>query len=248
MSQSYSFFIVLGAAFVLAGFVKGVIGMGLPTVAQGLLGLIMTPLQGAAILVIPSVVTNTWQLLAGPSFLHVFKRMWILLAFICAGIWLGFGLMSPGNADFATTALGTVLVIYALLGIFRIQFSVKREMEKWLSPVIGVVSGLVAAATGIFTVPGVMYVQSMDFSREDLIQALGLMFSISTFALTVNLYRDGAMQLSILPLSLLALAASGVGMAAGTWVRRRITPATFRFVFFWGMLLLGAHLALKSHL
>jgi uncharacterized membrane protein YfcA len=140
----------------------------------------MTPLQGAAILVIPSVVTNTWQLLAGPSFLHVFKRMWILLAFISAGIWLGFGLMSPGNADFATTALGTVLVIYALLGIFRIQFSVKREMEKWLSPVIGVVSGLVAAATGIFTVPGVMYVQSMDFSREDLIQALGLMFSIST--------------------------------------------------------------------
>jgi hypothetical protein len=37
-------------------------------------------------------------------------------------------------------------------------------------------------------------------------------------------------------------------MAAGTWVRRRITPATFRVVFFWGMLLLGAHLALKSHL
>jgi uncharacterized membrane protein YfcA len=248
MSQSYSFFIVLCAAFMIAGFVKGVIGMGLPTVAQGLLGLIMTPLQGAAILVIPSVVTNTWQLLAGPNFAHVFKRMWLILLFSCIGIWSGFGLMSPGNADFATTALGTVLVIYALLGIFRIQFSVKREMERWFSPGIGFITGLIAAATGIFTVPGVMYVQSMNFSRDDLIQALGLMFSISTFALTVNLYRDGAMQLSILPISLLALAASGVGMAAGTWVRRRISPATFRVVFFWGMLFLGVHLALRSHL
>ena len=39
-------------AFLLAGFVKGVIGMGLPTVSIGLLGLLMTPIQAAAILVV----------------------------------------------------------------------------------------------------------------------------------------------------------------------------------------------------
>ncbi|HEY0438739.1 MAG TPA: sulfite exporter TauE/SafE family protein, partial [Xanthobacteraceae bacterium] len=51
----------VAAAFVLAGLVKGVIGMGLPTVAMGLLGLAMPPAQAAALLLIPSFVTNVWQ-------------------------------------------------------------------------------------------------------------------------------------------------------------------------------------------
>lgn len=248
MSHSFSFFVTLGFAFMLAGFVKGIIGMGLPTVAMGLLGLVMTPVQGAAILVIPSVVTNTWQLLAGPNFSHVFRRMWLLLLFTCIGIWSGFGLMSPDNADFATSALGTVLVIYALLGLLRVQFSVRPSMEKWLSPGVGFVTGLVAAATGVFAVPGIMYIQALGFNREDLIQALGLMFSISTFALTVNLFRDGVMQLSLLPLSLTALVAAAAGMAIGTWLRHRTRPELFRSIFFFGMLVLGANLALHKYL
>ena len=247
MSQSYSFFIVLGAAFILAGFVKGVIGMGLPTVAMGLLGLIMTPVESAAILVIPSVVTNTWQLLAGPNFLHLIRRLWLFLLFVCIGIWSGFGLMSPDNADFAKSALGIVLIVYSLLGIFRIEFQVRPAMDKWLAPIFGVTTGLIAAATGIFTVPGLMYVQGLGLKREDLIQALGLLFSISTFALTVNLFRDGVMHFSLLPISLTALAAAAAGMAIGTWLRLRTEPERFRLVFFFGMIALGAHLALHQY-
>lgn len=247
MPDSFSAFILIGLAFTLAGFVKGVVGMGLPTVAMGLLGLVMTPAQGAAILVIPSVVTNTWQLLAGPSFVALLKRMWPLLLCICLGVWSGFGLMSPDKADFATSALGTVLMIYSVLGLFRIQFSVPPSAEKWLSPLIGFTTGLVAAATGIFAVPGIIYVQALNLSRDDLIQALGLMFSISTFALTINLFRDGLMQVSILPVSLSALAAAAAGMAVGTWLRKRTQPEVFRAVFLWGMLLLGARLALHRY-
>ena len=59
---------LIGATFLLAGLVKGVIGMGLPTVAMGLLALALPPAEAAAILVVPSLVTNVWQLLAGPRF------------------------------------------------------------------------------------------------------------------------------------------------------------------------------------
>ncbi len=74
---------ILGAvavAYLLAGFVKGVIGLGLPTVAIGLLGLLMTPAQAAAILVVPSLVTNIWQCTAGGDVLALVRRMWPLLA------------------------------------------------------------------------------------------------------------------------------------------------------------------------
>jgi len=49
------------ATIVLAGFVKGVIGLGLPTVAMGHLDVAMTPAQAAALLAVPSFVTNVRQ-------------------------------------------------------------------------------------------------------------------------------------------------------------------------------------------
>ena len=76
-------------AFLLAGFVKGVIGLGLPTVAIGLLGLLMTPAQAAAILVVPSLVTNIWQFVVGGELLALVRRMWPMLAGICIGTFIG---------------------------------------------------------------------------------------------------------------------------------------------------------------
>ena len=80
-------------AFLLAGFVKGVIGLGLPTVAIGLLGLLMTPAQAAAILVVPSLVTNIWQFAVGGDLLALVRRMWPMLIGICVGT-----LISPSPA------------------------------------------------------------------------------------------------------------------------------------------------------
>ena len=63
--DSAAILVATAGAFALAGFVKGVIGLGLPTVSIGLLGLLMTPAEAAAILVVPSLVTNIWQAAVG---------------------------------------------------------------------------------------------------------------------------------------------------------------------------------------
>jgi uncharacterized membrane protein YfcA len=246
MYETYFTLLIIGMAFALAGLVKGMVGMGLPTVAMGLLGLMITPAEGAALLVLPTIITNIWQLFAGAALLPLLKRLWSLLLFSCIGVWSGFGLMSPDNTDFARIALGTVLAVYSLVSLADVRFSVSKRTEWWLSPVMGFSTGLIASATGIFVVPGIMYVQAMNLSRDDFIQALGLIFSISVFALSINLFRDGVLQLSILPLSLLALVTAALGMLAGTWLRKRTHPEAFRKVFFVGLLILGAHLALHK--
>ncbi|MGZ8197008.1 MAG: sulfite exporter TauE/SafE family protein, partial [Burkholderiales bacterium] len=58
--ESIAAAVAIAATFGLAGMVKGVIGMGLPIVAMGLLVLFMPPAQAAAVLVVPSLVTNIW--------------------------------------------------------------------------------------------------------------------------------------------------------------------------------------------
>src|ERR1700745_3883952 len=58
--------LLITGTFILAGLVKGVTGLGLPTVSMGLLGLAMSPVQAAGLLLVASLVTNLWQLFAGP--------------------------------------------------------------------------------------------------------------------------------------------------------------------------------------
>src|SRR4051794_41754224 len=76
--MSFFVFAVATSTFVLAGFVKGVIGLGLPTVAMGLLAIVMTPAQAASLLVVPSLLTNVWQA-TGPVLVPLVRRLWAML-------------------------------------------------------------------------------------------------------------------------------------------------------------------------
>ena len=109
----------IAATFVVAGFVKGVIGLGLPTIAVGILGVVMAPAQAAALLVIPNLVTNSWQL-SGPKFKAIALRLWPMLAGTCLGTWAGAGLLEKAKDGSATLWLGIALVLYALVGHLEI--------------------------------------------------------------------------------------------------------------------------------
>lgn len=232
--------------FLLAGFVKGVIGLGLPTIAVGLLSLAMTPAEAAAVLVVPSLVTNIWQLAAGPSVVALIRRFWPMMLGVCLGTWAGSGLLTGAGTAEASAALGIALSVYALLGLATPRFSVPRGWESRLSPIIGAATGLVTAATGVFVIPAVPYLQALGLDRDDLVQALGLSFTVSTVALAASLAHEGAFDGSDVTLSLLALAPALAGMWAGQWLRGRISAEVFRRCFFLGLLALGAHLALRS--
>jgi hypothetical protein len=234
--------IFMGAVFLLAGIVKGVIGMGLPTVAMGLLAVVLPPAEAATLLVIPSLVTNVWQLLAGPSFGALARRLWLMMAGVFAGTIAGIGVLAGDKAGLAGMALGVALALYAVVGLAGFKMSVARRREGWLGPVIGATTGVVTGATGVFTIPAVPYLQAIGLERDDLIQALGLSFTVSTIALAIGLWRVGAWHAGSIWGSLLALVPALVGMQAGTMLRQRIAAATFRRVFFVGLLLLGIYL------
>ena len=233
-------------AFGLAGLVKGVIGLGLPTVAIGILGLVMAPSQAAAILIVPSLVTNVWQLAAGPRFGALLKRLWPLLIGTCVGTWAATLLFEGVNMRWAPLALGGALIAYAIVGLSALKFSVPRRMEAWLNPLIGATTGVVTVATGVFVVPTVPYLQALEMDREDLIQALGLNFTVSTIALAGGLMHGGLLRPDIAGFALIALVTAMAGMFIGTHLRSRIPPQVFRRCFFGGLLLLGCHLALRG--
>jgi hypothetical protein len=139
-----------------------------------------------------------------------------------------------------------VLVLYGILGLTSVEFSVPEWLEPWLAPLIGAATGIVTAATGLYMIPTAPYLQAIGLEKDALVQALGLSFTVSTLALAAILVEGGALQISVAGASLLALAPALAGMALGQWVRARTRSETFRICFFAGSLLLGAHLALRT--
>jgi uncharacterized membrane protein YfcA len=247
--DSFSLFALGAAVFVLAGFVKGVIGMGLPTVAMGLLSVTMPPAQAAALLVLPSLVTNLWQIF-GPGWWALVRRMATMLAGVCLGIAAGAGWLTGqgGGSARVTAALGVALIAYALLGLLKVRLHVPAQHERWLSPVVGLATGLVTAASGVFVIPAVPYLNALGLEKEDLVRALGISFLVSTIALALSLRSGGALEMGNAVGSLLALLPALLGMALGQWVRLRVQPEVFKKVFFSGLLALGGYLILRSAL
>jgi len=234
------------AAFLLAGFVKGFIGMGLPTIATGLLTLVMAPGQAAALLAMPNAATNVWQALYGKHLRALFRRFWPMLLGICAGTTPGAGFLTSDTSGRASMALGIMLCLYAVFSMLSPRLRVPSRAEWWLAPLVGAVTGLLSILTGVFVIPLVLYLNALSLGREELIQALGLSLLTSAVALSLALAREGALPISLLGASFFALAPTGIGVLFGQWLRRRTHPAMFVRIFAVGLLLIGLYLTLRN--
>ncbi|AUC93081.1 sulfite exporter TauE/SafE family protein [Bradyrhizobium sp. SK17] len=243
--------IFIAFAFLLAGFVKGTLGLGLPTVAMGLLATTMAPGQAIAIVIVPAIVTNIWQTFVGPYLRDIIKRLWPLMLGTVAGIWLNAGLLTGPYAAYGTVVLGVLLVIYAVVGLSRFNFKVARRHEKWVGGIVGVITGMISAATGVQVIPSMPFMQAIGMDKDELVQALGVFFTTATLALAFNLTASGLLTAATALPGAVAMVASFTGMFIGQAVRTRMQPDVFRRWFLISMILLGIYLAgsalLKIH-
>jgi uncharacterized membrane protein YfcA len=229
--------------FVFAGVVKGVVGMGLPTIAMGMLGLVMAPVQAAAILVLPAFITNVWQLCTGSGVGALVRRFATMMAGVLIGSLLGVRLLTHGPGELASVVLGLVLAAYGAFGLSAATFVVSPLWERRLSPLVGLMTGLLSGATGLALIPAVPFLNSLGLQKDELIQALGLTFTIANLGLALGLITGGQYQLSVAGISLLALVPAVGGMLLGQNLRNRLRPEVFRRWFFFGMLVLGLYMA-----
>ncbi|CAN5883344.1 hypothetical protein BH11PSE13_BH11PSE13_35900 [soil metagenome] len=146
--------------------------------------------------------------------------------------------------------LGLALMVYAAWGLLGRSFVVAPRHERWLGPLVGVVTGLVTAVTGVFVVPAVAYLQALGLQRDELVQAMGISFTTSTLALAVALVFDmghgGGYSAATLAMSVGMLFPALAGMAAGQWLRERLSPSVFKRCFLIGLGLLGAYMAARA--
>lgn len=241
-----SFYVWLMLIFILAGVVKGITGMGLPTVAMGLLGTLISVPMAASLLVIPSLVTNLWQAWCGPAVFPLFKKLWSMMLFSAFSTLIAMVFLTQMNSAWARFALGCALIVYAMYSLVAPKLSVSRRAEQWLSPVIGLLTGLITGITGVFVIPAVPYLQALDLNKDELIQALGLSFTVSTLALAIGLSLQHQFDVGKISLSIFVLIPALLGMWLGQKIRHKMNPQRFKQFFFAFLMLLGLQLMFNS--
>ena len=115
MELDLSLLVIVAGVFAIGGSVKGVVGFGLPTIAMGLLGAMIGPDQAAAILVVPTFLTNVWQAWYGPDLMALLRRMWPMMAAIFITTVVSTKIIVTADPRITTSLVGFVLAAYACL-------------------------------------------------------------------------------------------------------------------------------------
>ena len=237
---------VISATFIIAGGVKGVIGLGLPTVSLGLLTATLDLPTAMALLIAPSLVTNLYQATAGGHARVILWRIWPFLLIATATVWLGAIALTRVDLDVLSALLGLLLVAYGGLSLAGVRLRIPARSEGWMGLVFGTANGILTGMTGSFAVPGVMYLQGIGLSRDILVQSMGMLFTASTVALAFALGTNALLSTELVIASLLAIVPSLIGMWAGQNLRRRLSETQFRGALSIGIVLLGIYILISS--
>ncbi|MGE0875806.1 MAG: sulfite exporter TauE/SafE family protein [Burkholderiales bacterium] len=241
--------LAVAGTFLVAGMVKGVIGLGLPSVSLALLTVALGLPSAMALLLVPSFVTNLWQALVGGHALAILRRVWPFLLMATATVWIGAAALTRVNLGLLTALLGVLLAAYAAINLAGIRIAIPARHEAWAGPLLGGANGVLTGMTGSFVVPGVMFLQAIGLSRDMLIQAMGMLFTVSTLALAAAMQQANLLSAEHGVLSAGAVLPAILGMVFGQRLRKRLSEQRFRQVFFIALLALGAYIiagALRS--
>ncbi len=243
--DAYFIAVVIGA-FLLAGTIKGALGVGLPTTSIAILSLALGLRDAVPLLIVPSLVANIWQVTRGGELAALLRRFWLLNATACIGVWLGTMILFRIDPTILSALLGIVIAFYAIINLTAFQPRLPPGREGIMAPGVGLAAGLLTGTTGSLLLPIVIYLQALGLDKDRFVQAVGLSLLIGTIAWAASLWYQGALDGRSVTISTLALAPTLLGMAAGHWLRVRLSQILFRKIVFGLLLVLGLNLVYKG--
>ena len=234
--------VLIGFTFLLAGTVKGVVGMGLPTVSLALLTAVIGLRDAMALMIVPAVATNIWQAVAGPYLREVLLRLWPMAVATIIGTFIGLSIGVGVATSLLAGVLGCVLVVYAITGLGGLTIDVAKNHEWFLTPTMGLLGGIMSGLAGVFIVPGILYLQVLRMPKDVLIQAMGVALTVATVTLGIALSRFQLYSSSHGVVSAIGLVPAFAGMYLGQRIRAELSEALFRKVVFCALAVFGVYL------
>ena len=236
--ELWSLVLMASAAFLAAGWVKGVAGIGLPTAAIAIMTLFTDPRTAIALVMFPMIGSNAWQLWRGGEILRTAKRYWLFSAVLFTGVVFTAFLTRDTGDRFLLAALGVVILIFVAVSWRNMVPPLPDRWDRAAQIGFGVFSGVIGGMTAAWGPPMAMYLATRQVEKDEFIRATGFMIFIGSLPLCYAYARLGFLTGPLSGVSVAMLLPAIAGFSLGEILRRKLTGQGFRnailivFVFF----------------
>jgi len=144
------------AAFLVAGIIKGTIGIGLPTITISLLAQVTDPRVAIALLLLPALVTNVWQVYRGGRLRQSVQSLWPFGITMLVLIYVSSLYAAVVDVDYLVAGIGCMVVLWTLSSLIKAPPRIPAKLDRPVQFAAGAIYGLIGGLTAIWSPPMVM--------------------------------------------------------------------------------------------
>ncbi len=233
-------------AYAAAGFVKGTTGLGFSTTALPLIVFATGHHEAMALVLAPSIASNIVVMVQVGGFGAALRRFWPLYLGLVPGLACGLWVLSRTSPTATAAVLGIVLILYGLWGLAQPHWRLPIRWNRPLAAPVGALTGLVNGVTGSQVFPILPFLLAFDLSAALFVQAINISFTLSSVIMAIGLSQIGLITTTVLTVSVVGLLPAWAALAAGGWVRRRLSEAAFRRAVLLVLLIIGVGLIVRA--
>ena len=220
--------IVLTGGLAVAGFAKGVAGMGLPLVATPLLAGVFGPKMAVAIVTIPIFAANTLLLLQGWKRLEIVRIALPTAAASAVGTVIGVQLLAQLDQRTFAVLITAMVVVFLARGDRLLGDDPSAVRARILGPVVGLVGGTLQGTTSIASPIVGSYFHALRLPPREFVLVLAAIFELNAVIQLVGYSTLGLMTADVWAVGLIGLVPTLLALALGIWLRGRMDPVAFR--------------------
>ncbi len=240
------FILIAVLIFVVAGTVKGIAGIGLPSASLSLLVQFTDPRIAIALLLGPLLFSNVWQVYRGGKVAQSFRQLWPFAACCVVFTWLAARQVASISADPLILLLGLSIVLFVLLNFVRPPPPIAPKWDRSIQVVAGALAGVLGGLTAIWGPPMIMYLLALRLSNDDFVRATGFLFLIGSFPLLLGYWEAGLLNRELMLASLLMVLPTIAGFTLGERLRHRFDQQQFRRFVLILFAVMGANLIRRA--
>ncbi|WP_316976694.1 sulfite exporter TauE/SafE family protein [Shumkonia mesophila] len=237
---------VVVGAFLAAGTVKGVLGVGLPMIAVPLIAGVTSPAHAIALASVPVVVSNAWQAFHGGHTKDCARRFWPMLTGVVVGAVVGVQILATFDQQLVSGILGIVLVVFTGLQAMPRTLALDARGERWLGPPLGLVGGVLGGMSSLFGPLLILYLVALRLPKDVFVAAVALLFFVGSLPLFLGLVAHGILSPPQIAHSALSSLPVIAGLVIGRRLRRHVPQALFEKALFVVLIVIGLNLVRRA--
>ena len=234
---------LIGAIYFMAGVIKGVIGLGLPTTAITFLSVFFAPLQVLAINLIPMFAANIWQFARAQRRRAIIKRYQPFALSLLLSIFIGSFVTARVPIAGLSLIMAATIIGFALYNLIGQSLAISRAHETKWQVICGIAAGLLGALTSMWAVPLLVYLTGLRLPKDEFVDVSGYLLLIGCLPLAMGYFATGIVTSTIIPFALLAAVMAIMGFMVGEYLRRYVNQQLFRRLVLWFFLIMGLRMA-----